>query len=256
MTEFRVYKTNTPQYELYKQMHKYQTLDYVIKKKKQYSVLNNQKLSMKDALSQLDNFIDPSDPDLDIPNSIHAYQTAERIRKLHPENKELQLTGLIHDVGKILFTFGEPNWAIVGDTYVVGCKFPESIVYYETLQDNPEFKTYDKLGIYKEKCGLDNLHISFGHDEYLYQVLLQNKKKHKFSETLMDVIRYHSFYPWHTSGEYSHFMDKEDDIKLLNVNDFNQFDLYSKEDSQEISEEVKQYYDSLLDEYFPEILQW
>ena len=58
------------------------------------------------------------------------------------------------------------------------------------------------------------------------------------------------------SGEYSHFMNKEDDIKLLNVNDFNQFDLYSKEDSQEISEEVKQYYDSLLDEYFPEILQW
>ena len=79
MSELRVYEINTPQYELYKQMHKHQTLDYVIKKKKQYSVLNNQKLSMKDALSQLDNFIDPSDPDLDIPNSIHAYQTAEEL---------------------------------------------------------------------------------------------------------------------------------------------------------------------------------
>jgi len=33
------------------------------------------------ALSMLDDFVDPSDPDLDVPNSIHAYQTAERIRK-------------------------------------------------------------------------------------------------------------------------------------------------------------------------------
>ena len=44
----------------------------------------------------------------------------------------------------------------------------------------------------------------------------------------MDVIRYHSFYPWHTSGEYSQFMNKDDNKKLVNVNEFNQFDLYSK----------------------------
>ena len=29
------------------------------------------------ALNMLDDFVDPSDPDLDVPNSIHAYQTAE-----------------------------------------------------------------------------------------------------------------------------------------------------------------------------------
>ena len=55
----------------------------------------------------LDEFIDPSDPDLDLPNSIHAYQTAERIRKARPLQYELQLTGLIHDIGKVLFKFGE-----------------------------------------------------------------------------------------------------------------------------------------------------
>ena len=50
-----------------------------------------------------DNFIDPSDPDVDLPNSIHAYQTAERIRKKYPLDKQLQITGLIHDLGKVLF---------------------------------------------------------------------------------------------------------------------------------------------------------
>ena len=100
------------------------------------------------------------------------------------------------------------------------------------------------------------LFISFGHDEYLYQVLLQNKGKHQISKECMDIIRFHSFYPWHTSGEYRQFMNDEDSITLFNVNQFNQFDLYSKEDSSEISDEIKDYYDDLLREYFPNVLQW
>ena len=252
----RTYLVGSPQYYLYRDMHLNQTLDYVVAKKKQYSVLNNKKMSMKEALSALDTFIDPSDPDLDEENSIHAYQTAERIRKLHPTNRELQLIGLIHDLGKVLFTLGEPNWAIVGDTYVVGCEFPTSIVYYDTLKDNNDFGKYDKNGVYKEGCGLENLHITFGHDEYLYQVLHQNSGKHSISQKYMDVIRYHSFYPWHTSGEYTQFMNEADKETLKNVNHFNQFDLYSKEDSPDISDEIKEYYNGLLDKYFPETLQW
>ena len=88
MSELRVYKNDTPQYYLYKQMHEKQTLDYVMKKRLQYSKLNNTKMSIKEVLLKMDNFIDPSDPDLDVPNSIHAYQTAERIRKKHPQDKE------------------------------------------------------------------------------------------------------------------------------------------------------------------------
>ena len=55
---------------------------------------------------------------------------------------ELQITGLIHDLGKILFEFGEPNWNVVGDTFAVGCKFPDSIILYETLKENYE-KRYE-----------------------------------------------------------------------------------------------------------------
>jgi inositol oxygenase len=90
----------------------------------------------------------------------------------------------------------------------------------------------------------------------LYQVLKHNESKHKLSQESLDIIRYHSFYPWHTSGEYTRFMDESDSQKLKNVNHFNQFDLYSKEDSPEISDEIKQYYSALISEYFPDELQW
>ena len=86
----------------------------------------------------LDDFVDPSDPDVDLPNSIHAYQTAERIRRKRPLQEQLQLTGLIHDLGKVLFKFGEESHVVVGDTYAVGCPFPKSIVYYETMKRNPD----------------------------------------------------------------------------------------------------------------------
>ena len=255
MTELRKYELNTPQYLLYKQMHENQDLDYVLKIKTKYSEKIKTKMSIKEVLKMMDTFIDPSDPDLDVPNSIHAYQTAERIRKKYPQNKELQITGLIHDLGKILFMFEEPNWSIVGDTYVVGCEYPKSIVYYDTIKENKDYNKYDKIGIYKYGCGLDNLHLSYGHDEYLYNVLKENNS-HKLTDKYLDIIRYHSFYPWHTGNDYYHFMNEKDKKTLKNILDFNSFDLYSKEDDINISDETKEYYNELLDEYFPEDLFW
>tara|TARA_A100001037_G_scaffold216325_2_gene194218 strand:+ start:2284 stop:3063 length:780 start_codon:yes stop_codon:yes gene_type:complete len=259
MSKLRIYEEDTPQQQLYKEMHKNQTYDYVLNKLDQYSELNNTKMKMDKALSLMNNFIDPSDPDLDQENIIHAYQTAERIRKKYPDDKEYQLIGLIHDLGKILFTFGEPNWSVVGDTFVLGCKLPECIVYYETLKDNPDFndpRYNTELGVYSKNCGLNNLKISFGHDEYLYQVLKQNKN-HKISEKYMDIIRYHSFYPWHTGEAYQIFMNENDKETLKNVLDFNNFDLYSKEDKDFIlTEDIINYYSLLLQEFFPEELQW
>lgn len=256
MNKLRQYKTGTPEYELYKEMHKNQTVDFVNKKLDQYSKPSkNLKYSMKEALRMLDDFIDPSDPDIDLPNSVHAYQTAERIRKKYPKNYQFQICGLIHDVGKILFKLKEPNWAVVGDTFVVGCEYGKSIVYYDTLMENPDFdnpKYRTKNGIYEEGCGIKNLKLSFGHDEYLYMVLKNND--HKLEDRYLDMIRYHSFYPWHTGGDYSHFMKKGDENLLKDILEFNKFDLYSKEDSPNIGENVIDYYDKLLDEYFPGVL--
>ena len=253
--ELRKYNEDTPQYNFYKEMHKNQTLEFVENQRVKYSIMNNKKMTMNEALKLLDTFIDPSDPDVDVPNSIHAYQTAESIRKRYPEDKQLQITGLIHDLGKVLFQYDEPNWGVVGDTYPLGCKFSDKIVYYDTLKDNIEFDKYDKLGIYTLGCGIDNLLLSYGHDEYLYQVLIQNTN-HKLEEKYLDIIRYHSFYPWHTGNDYYYFMNEKDKETLKNVRLFNQFDLYSKTDDINISDETKIYYDKLLNEYFDGKLDW
>lgn len=111
----------------------------------------------------MNNLVDESDPDTDLPNIVHAFQTAELIRKEHPDLDWFHLTGLIHDLGKVrrkeeeerrrkkilfLFSstqvmafFGEPQWAVVGDTFPVGCAWADSIVYRDTsFEDNPDGK--------------------------------------------------------------------------------------------------------------------
>ena len=87
---------------------------------------------------------DISDPDINLDNYYHFYQTAEGIRKDgHPE--WLQLVGLIHDMGKIVYKKGcledgttlDTMWDIVGDTFITGYKIPDTIIYKENNTLNP-----------------------------------------------------------------------------------------------------------------------
>ena len=50
----------------------------------------------------------------------------------------LVLTGLLHDLGKILCLFGEPQWAVVGDTFPVGCAFDARVVHADLFAENPD----------------------------------------------------------------------------------------------------------------------
>ncbi len=50
------------------------------------------------------------------------------------------LVGLIHDLGKIMALFGEPQWATVGDTFVVGCAPHPSVVFCEQFTANPDMQ--------------------------------------------------------------------------------------------------------------------
>ena len=75
-----------------------------------------------------------------MPNSIHCFQTAERIREKHPGKDWFHLTGLIHDVGKVLALWGEPQYAVVGDTFPVGCMLSEKCVFHELFEENPDSK--------------------------------------------------------------------------------------------------------------------
>lgn len=127
------------------------------------------------------------------------------------------------------------------------------------MAENPDYNhpVYStENGIYEPGCGIENLFLSFGHDEYLFQVLLNNAG-HKISKQYQNIIRFHSFYPWHTGGDYRQFMKPGDEMILQDVLHFNQFDLYSKEDTDFVlTDEIRAYYENLLTEFFPEPLQW
>lgn len=62
---------------------------------------NHFKSTVKDALIKLNDLVDESDPDTELPNIVHAFQTAERIRQDYPDEDWFHLTGLIHDLGKV-----------------------------------------------------------------------------------------------------------------------------------------------------------
>ncbi len=234
--------------EFYRLNHQHQTFDFVKKKKEEYLKLDKEEMSTWDAIELLNTLIDDSDPDNDLPQIIHLLQSAEAVRaKGHPD--WFILTGLIHDLGKLLCHFGEPQWAVVGDTFPVGCAFSDKIVYPEYFEANADSQNEQyqtDLGIYEEGCGLDNVQLSWGHDEYMYHVV-----KDYLPEPALYMIRYHSFYPCHTEGAYQHLMNDHDREMFKWVRAFNPFDLYSKCPVAPKVSELKSYYQGLIDKYLP-----
>jgi inositol oxygenase len=159
------------------------------------------------------------------------------------------LVGLIHDMGKVLCLFGEPQWAVVGDTFPVGCAFSDKIVYSEFFKDNPDIDNpaYNtELGVYSRNCGLDNVHMSWGHDEYVYHIM-----KDYIPEPGLYMLRYHSFYSQHRENAYDHLLNAHDHEMFKWVELFNPYDLYSKNPNQKSWEELKPYYQALVAKYLP-----
>ncbi|KAL0552875.1 hypothetical protein IC582_012003 [Cucumis melo] len=246
--------------ELYRLNHINQTYDFVKRMREEYGKLDKTEMSIWECCEMLNEVVDDSDPDLDEPQIQHLLQSAEAIRKDYPDEDWLHLTALIHDLGKVLMlpAFGGlPQWAVVGDTYPLGCAFDKSIVHHKYFKDNidsynPAYNT--KYGIYSPGCGLDNVVISWGHDDYMYLVAKEN------GTTLPDaglfIIRYHSFYPLHKEGAYQHLMNKEDAENMKWLHIFNKYDLYSKSKVLVDVEKVKPYYQSLIQKYFPAKLKW
>ncbi|MEX2589694.1 MAG: inositol oxygenase family protein, partial [Chitinophagales bacterium] len=220
----------------YRKMRSRQTLGYVQRMHKKYLTFDRP-MHIWDAIEKLNEFVDLSDPDINLPNALHLFQTAEAIRK-DGRPDWMQLVGLIHDLGKILFVKGcdqdgtsiKEQWGLVGDIFLVGCALPDSCVYPEYNKENPDMQNpayNSELGIYRENCGIDNCWKAWGHDEYFYHVLRQHKAC-QIPEPGMIMIRYHSFYPWHTEGSYRHLMNEKDEQYLEWVRDFNKYDLYTK----------------------------
>lgn len=244
----------------YKTQHINQTYDFVKKMRQDYSKLDKATMSIWECCELLNDVVDDSDPDLDEPQIQHLLQSAEAIRKDYPNEDWLHLTALIHDLGKILILpkfGGLPQWAVVGDTFPVGCAFDESNIHHKYFKenqdfDNPNYNT--KNGIYSKNIGLENVMMSWGHDDYMYMVAKENGTT--LPSAGLFIIRYHSFYPLHKNGAYKHLMNHEDEENLKWLHIFNKYDLYSKSKVHVDVEEVKPYYMSLIQKYFPAKLRW
>ena len=128
------------------------------------------------------------------------------------------------------------------------------IVYSNLFGDNPdgqvpEYQTEN--GVYEPGCGLDRVHMSWGHDEYVYHVV-----KDHLPEEALYMLRYHSFYPWHKEGEYTHLTNDTDRSMLKWVRAFNRYDLYSKGSPRPDVPALMPYYQELVEEFFPQPLRW
>lgn len=240
----------------YQLNHQHQTYEYVNIIKPLYLKFNKATLTIWEALELSNNIIDESDPDISLPQLYHCFQTAENVRKLYPEDELLHLIGLIHDLGKLMLLddFGKlPQWSVVGDIYPVGCQFSEKIIFHEFFKNNTD--NFTKFGIYEENTGFDNVTFSWSHDEYLYQVLKHNKCN--IPDNYLRIIRYHSFYAFHTANDYEYLANEQDLIIRPLLNKFSKCDLYSKDDEDILDiSTLKNYYLNLIDKYCPGKLKW
>jgi inositol oxygenase len=211
----------------------------------------------------LDGITDLSDPDTALPNSIHALQVAEGIRLSGKYNDcdWMPLVGLIHDMGKILYVDGcdedgtskTTQWGLVGDTFITGTHLPDTLILPELNAGNRDQQA--SVNMYTAGCGLRNCSVAFGHDEYMYHLLRKNK--HTLPIEAEYIVRYHSLYAWHSSNGYNWLEDETDKKMKSVVQDFNKFDLYTKNDDIPIkwTAELKVIYSNLIKKYISETME-
>jgi inositol oxygenase len=239
--------------EFYRVNHLNQTYDFVLGKEKEFLKFDRKELTLWEAVEFLNTLVDDSDPDTDLDQTQHLLQTSEAIRA-DGQPDWFVLTGFLHDLGKVLCLFGEPQWCVVGDTFPVGCMHSDKIVYPEFFQANPDSKDgrfNTKYGVYDPNCGLDKVHLSWGHDEYIYQIMKDYLPKEGLA-----MLRYHSFYSQHRENSYGHLMNKDDHKLFEWVNKFNPYDLYSKAAVPPNVKELRPYYEDLAAKFLPDTLKF
>jgi inositol oxygenase len=128
--QFRVYtEENKRVANFYAQNHEFQTFDFVMAQKKKYNSLDKMEMGIWEgkrvaesavqtsahyyfmnalAMEYLNQLVDESDPDTSLSQIHHLLQSAEALRR-DKKPEWMILVGLIHDLGKILTFFGEPQ---------------------------------------------------------------------------------------------------------------------------------------------------
>lgn len=249
----QVVDSSDPDAEFPQIFHGYQTAESI---KNNYFINNNLKsIEIKDIFTEDDWNTLPT-------KYKNLYNTT--ITQLYDHIKDwkwLILIGLIHDLGKVLVLkeFGNyPEWFSVGDIYPLGCKFSSSNIYYNNdfYKLCPDYNNtlyQSSIGIYKHNCGFDNVEMTFSHDYYLSNIL--QKSKTNLPYEAIYIIKYHSFYPWHTPNNnirgYLELASEKDWYYLPLLKLFQQSDLYSKTNIMPNIGSIQDYYNNLINLYIP-----
>jgi inositol oxygenase len=246
-TQFKSDKEN-----FYRRHHKSQTYAKAVELRDKYAARILEPAMVWERLISLKEVNDESDAELEGMTQLgHALQTANAIANAN-QNEDWIIMGLIHDLGKIIQRAGEKPEFTVGDVYPVGCQFGRSIVYYDYLKENPDWDhpVYRTLyGIYSPNCGLMKVAMSYGHDEYTYQIF-----KDYLPYEILWTIRHHSFQS--VADDYTHLMNKEDrELRETHMKKFMTYDLYTK-DQHKVGGHKLKYYQEIIERRFPEPLQW
>src|ERR1700686_3375070 len=86
--------------DFYRLNHRYQTYDFVRRKKQEFLRFDRRQMTVLEALDFLDTLVGDSRPDIALSQREHLLQSAEAIRADGHEDWFV-LTGLIHDLGKV-----------------------------------------------------------------------------------------------------------------------------------------------------------
>jgi inositol oxygenase len=231
---YRTYRPDSREWHFYHERIVGSTVDVTQALRRRFLDTRPMEMTMREAMDYYNDIVDESDPDMDSePQILHAIQCAIGAKAAGLPEWAI-VVGFIHDVGKLLVKLGLRQPFVVGDQWPVGCAPSAQIVCSNFFPENPDTRhpVYGtRLGMYEEGCGLDRLVMAFGHDEYLYRVLLDGVKEGGSTLPLeaLHPVRYHSAYVIHTAGEYDYFLTDHDRAWMPLLHMFrDHVDLYTK----------------------------
>jgi inositol oxygenase len=164
-----------------------QTVEFLARQRARHCTLAKARLSLWDALMLLEDVppvaaaLAAAAPGAPPVRHLAASVTAaELARARHPGAPWLAFVALTHALGRLLLLphfGGEPVWAIVGESFPVGCRFDPSVSYAACFGANPDRRKRayaSPCGIYAPGSGLAECDMCWSGDEYLLEVLARN----------------------------------------------------------------------------------
>ncbi|GBF97144.1 inositol oxygenase-like [Raphidocelis subcapitata] len=242
-----------------------QTYDFAKRQAQEFAELDCGELTVWEALDALNSLREyeaglvPASEGLEpgMPLKEHALQVAELCRLAFPDKEWLHLVGLLHGLGKLLAhpDFGsQPQWAVAGETYPLGCRFAPQVGHHELFSANPDRRRRafaSANGVYSPGCGLKEVYMSWGAPEYLYLVMVLNQVA--LPEEALFVLRYQKFYSLtRPGGAYGELLSPEDGAAVPLLAAFQRLAVYRRVELPDAAlrgRELYDYYDGLIAKY-------